>query len=168
MWSYTFTDYEHFTAGTNAVSPRPNWHTENPDVDVVISTSPPLNEQDYNAFNFSLWKQFGTEILIKSNINNWLVCSPGDGSFVDQTSGSVSCKVVKRITGICPDRLPPTRFKRGYSTCGPMFDGGSPNTHSYYFDGCTGINFPTHDPCIQNQDNGLKDVKNPRGNVFIR
>ena len=32
--------------------------------------------------NFSLWKQIGRQILIKSNINNWLVCHPGPGSLV--------------------------------------------------------------------------------------
>ena len=82
VWSYTFTDYIPFTAVTNAVSPRPNWPSGKPDVNVPISTTTPLNEQDYNASEFSLWKQFGSEMLIKSNINNWLVCSPGSGSLV--------------------------------------------------------------------------------------
>jgi len=65
VWSYTFTDYDHFTAGTNAVSRRPNWQSLSCDVNVQISNTPPLNEHDYNTLNFSLWKQFGTEIFLK-------------------------------------------------------------------------------------------------------
>ena len=79
VWSYTFTDYDHFTAGTKVVGRRPNWQSLSFDVNVQISTTPPLNEHDYNAFDFSLWKQFGTEIFFKSNINNRLVCSPDVG-----------------------------------------------------------------------------------------
>ena len=82
VWSYTFTDYNNFKAKTNAVSPRPKWPSGKLDGSVPISTTAPLNEQDYNALEFSLWKQFGSEILIKSNINNWLFCSPGSGSLV--------------------------------------------------------------------------------------
>ena len=168
VWSYTFTDYEHFKAGTNAVVPRPNWRTDNAGVNVTISTTPPLNEHDYNAFEFSLWKRFGTEIFIKSNINNWLVCSPNGGSFVDWRRGSVDCKIVNHITDAeCQDGSPPTRFQPGMPLCGPFFDRG-PWAFYYYFDGCPGNGFPAHDPCGQTQDNGLKNVKNPHGNVFVR
>ena len=52
-------------------------------VDVPVSTIPPLSETDYNAINISLWKQLGRQVLIKSNINNWLICDPVIGSLVD-------------------------------------------------------------------------------------
>ena len=48
VWSYTFANYENFWAYGNAVTPRPNWPT-GPDADVPISTTPPLDETDYNA-----------------------------------------------------------------------------------------------------------------------
>ena len=166
MWSYTFADYDHFTAGTNAVSPRPNWQSLSFDVNVPISTTPPLNEYDYNAFEFSLWKQFGTDVLIKSNINNWLVCSPDVGSFVDWQYGAINCKIARRISeASCEDGSPPTHFDKGVSSCGPLL---RRNGAYYYFDSCSGINFPTHDPCGENNDNGLKNVKNPHGNIFLR
>ena len=127
-----------------------------------------LAEHDYNAFEFSLWKRFGTEIFIKSNINNWLVCSPNGGSFVDWRRGSVDCKIVNHITDAeCQDGSPPTRFQPGMPLCGPFFDRGHWAFY-YYFDGCPGNGFPAHDPCGQTQDNGLKNVKNPHGNVFVR
>ena len=72
VWSYSFTNYSHFNSKSNAITPRPNWPVRS-EVDVPISTTPPLNETDYNAMNFSLWKQLGRQVLIKSNINNWLV-----------------------------------------------------------------------------------------------
>ena len=82
MWSYTFTKYNNFKDKANAITPRPNCSVK-PQVDVPISTTPPLNETDYNAMNLSQWKQLGRQVLIKSNINNWLVCHPGTGSLVD-------------------------------------------------------------------------------------
>ena len=169
VWSYTFTDYEQFTAATNAITPRPNWPTESTQVNVSISVTPPLNEHDYNAFEFSLWKQFGREFLVKSNINNWLVCSPREGSFVDWSRGRVDCKIVKNITeAACQDASPPSRFQMGLPNCGPFLDKGVYSSLYYYFDSCTGRAFPAHDPCGSKQDNGLKSVKNPHGNVFIR
>ena len=90
VWSYSFTNYSHFNDKSNAITPRPNWPVRS-EVDVPISTTPPLNETDYNAMNFSLWKQLGRQVLIKSNINNWLVCHPGDGSLVDWQVGDVNC-----------------------------------------------------------------------------
>lgn len=166
MWSYTFTDYENFWSSANAVTPRPNWPL-GPNANVSISTTPPLNETDYNAMEFPLWRQFGKEILIKSNINNWLVCSPGIGSLVEWEDGNHTCKIVKRVTDTCSDVPPRSYLKTGL--CGPIFrsetDGG---TAYYYFDACTSVLKPAHDPCGSYSDNGLKNVQNPHGNIFVR
>ena len=81
-WSYTFTDYGNFANTSNELTPRPDW-SATADVDVLVSTTPPSHDTDYNAVKFSLWKQLGSEFLVKSNINNWLVCVPGTGSFVE-------------------------------------------------------------------------------------
>ena len=166
VWSYTFLNYNHFTSKSNAITPRPNWKVD-ANVDVPISTTPPLNETDYNAINFSLWKQLGRQVLIKSNINNWLVCHPGSGSLVDWQEGDVSCRIVKHVTDTCKDKLAPGKFSpsKGY---GPMFYtstyfGGT----YYYFDGYTSENWPTHDPCGLNHGNQERNVVNPHGNIFI-
>ncbi|XP_078342422.1 uncharacterized protein LOC144628226 isoform X2 [Oculina patagonica] len=163
VWSYTFTNYSHFRAKSNAITPRPNWPV-NPEVDVPISTNPPLNETDYNAIDFSQWKQLGKQILIKSNINNWVVCDAGTGSLVDWRNGSVNCHIVKRVTDTCkekpaPSSLTPSRY-------GPIF--GTTASLYYYFDGYTGNNWPTHDPCGMNQGNHVKNAVNPHGNIFVR
>ena len=169
VWSYSFTDYDNYRTSQNAVVPRPNWPTNSSDVNVPVSTTPPLNETDYNAMNFSLWKQFGRQFLIKSNINNWIVCSPDVGSLVDWVDGSVVCNVTKRVhVDICPDGPPPSSFYTGFR-CGPSLNGVvSEKMMYYYFEGCTGMNWPTHDPCGKRQDNELRNVETPHGNIFIR
>ncbi|KAJ7377476.1 hypothetical protein OS493_028918 [Desmophyllum pertusum] len=167
VWSYSFTDYDNYITSPNAVVPRPNWPANAPDVNVPVSTTPPLNETDYNAMNFSLWKQFGRQILIKSNINNWIVCSPDVGSLVDWVSGSVVCNVTKHVHYMCPDGPPPSSFTTVFS-CGPCLRGGVGLKIYYYFDGCTGKHWPTHDPCGENQHNALRNVETAHGNIFVR
>ena len=170
VWSYTFTDYSRFTDGSNAITPRPNWPVD-PPVDVPISSTPPLDETDYNAINFSQWKQLGRQVLIKSNINNWLKCHPGTGSLVDWQEGSISCQIVKRVTETCNNTLAPSKFSpsKGF---GPMFYTNSYlewwKTTYYYFEGYTGTHWPVHDPCGTNKGNQVKNVANPHGNIFIR
>ena len=166
VWSYTFTYYEDFSAVGNAVTPRPSWPAYSR-VDVPVSTIPPLDENDYNAIEFSQWKQFGKEVLIKNNINNWLVCSPGKGSLVEWQDGDVICKIVRHVTDTCSDVPPPLKF-RGAGFCGPAFLGQVSGTQYYYFEGCTKEKMPAHDPCSKGQDNGLKNIENPHGSILIR
>ena len=166
MWSYTFTKYNNFKSNANAITPRPNWQVKS-EVNVPTSTTPPLNETDYNAMNFSLWKQLGRQVLIKSNINNWLVCYPGTGSLVDWHEGDVNCQIAKNVTDTCKGTPAPFKFSpsRGY---GPMlYLSGNWDTY-YYFDGYKGNHWPTHDPCGTNKPNQVKNVVNPHGNIFIR
>ena len=147
----------------NAVTPRPNWNVK-AEADVPISSDPPLHETDYNAMNFSFWKQLGRQVLIKSNINNWLVCHPRTGSLVDWQDGDINCRIIKYVTATCRETLAPSVLivSAGY---GPIFL----NTNLYYyFDGYTGHSWPTHDPCGQNWSNHLKGVAEPHGNIFIR
>ncbi|KAL9960595.1 hypothetical protein ACROYT_G034074 [Oculina patagonica] len=168
VWSYTFTNYEDFSDATNAVTPRPSWPVSvNSGANVRISTTPPLNEKDYNAVEFSLWKQLGKEILIKSNINHWVVCSPDTGSFVEWQGGNMICKITKNVTDLCSDEPAPSEFQRDRS-CGPVFKGGKDGKSYYFFDGCTGQTYPIHDPCGQHRNQGLKNVENPHGNIYVR
>ncbi|KAL9960606.1 hypothetical protein ACROYT_G034088 [Oculina patagonica] len=163
VYSYTFTNYVHFQDNSNAITPRPNWPAVSK-VDVPVSTTPPLNETDYNAINFSQWKQLGREILIKSNINNWLICHPGTGSLVDWQDGNISCRVTKHVTDTCNGTAPPWDFKSS-NAYGPRF---RTSANYYYFDGYTRKNWPTHDPCGKNAGNHVKNVIDPHGNIFIR
>lgn len=100
VWSYTFTNYERLGTGANAVTPRPEWPAGS-NVNVPISTTPPSHETDYNAVKFSLWKQLGREFLVKSNVNNWVICSPYTGSLVEWQQGNIICKIVKHVTSTC-------------------------------------------------------------------
>ena len=75
----------------NAITPRTNWPIWfDRYMHVPVSTTPSLNETEYNAVNFSLWKKLGRQILIKSNTNNWLVCDPGNGRMVDWQDGRLA------------------------------------------------------------------------------
>ena len=116
----------------------------------------------------SLWRQLGRQVLIKSNINNWLICLPGTESLVDWLEGNVSCQIVKYVTDTCKDKLAPGKFSpsQGY---GPMFYTSTYfGSTYYYFEGYTLQHWPTHDPCGQNSAKQEKNVVNPHGNIFIR
>ena len=160
VWSYTFTSYSSFTSSSNAVTPRPSWSASR--ANVRVSTTVPLSETHYEAMNFALWRTIGKETLIKSNINNWIACKEGTGSIVQEKKGSITCKLVKQVSKQCAGVVP-----NSYSPYanGPYLNS---NRNYYYFDGYTGNNWPTHDPCGKNQANQLKGVTNPHGNIFVR
>jgi len=162
VWSYTFTDYSSFTSESNAVTPRPTWTTRG--ANTRVSTTAPLSETHYEAMNFALWRTIanGNQTLIKSNINNWIVCKEDTGSIVREKAGSIKCKLVKQVSQQCAGVVPKSLAMDGY---GPVLR--STSTY-YYFDGCATHNIPTHDPCGKNQPNHLKGVANPHGNIFIR
>lgn len=160
VWSYTFTAYSSFTSGGNAVTPRPNWTAKS--ANTRISTTVPLSETHYEAMNFALWRIIGKETLIKSNINNLLVCRDGTGSIVQGKGGSINCKLVGRHSRRCLSAVPKSLVMYA---CGPSLN---LHSHYYYFDSCTGGNWPTHDPCGRNQQNHVKSVVNPHGNIFVR
>lgn len=161
VWSYTFNNYNSFTSSSNAIVPRPNWPVKS--ANVRVSTRVPQTESDYNAMNFNMWKKIGNEVLIKSNINNWIKCKPAAGSLVLWKDGSVNCQMVKLVNNRCTSTLP-TSFKIN-TAYGPYF---SASGLYYYFDGSKSANWPTHDPCGRNRANQLVHVYNPHGNIYIR
>ena len=126
------------------------------------STTVPLSETHYEAMNFALWRTIGKEFLIKSNINNWIACKDGSGSLVMQKAGSLYCKLVKQVSKQCAGAVPKSIVM---DSSGPYLN--SANLY-YFFDGNTGGNWPTHDPCGKNQVNQVKGVVNPHGNIFVR
>ena len=160
VWSYTFTAYSSFTSSANAVTPRPAWTASN--ANTRVSTTVPLSETHYEAMNFALWRTIGKEFLIKSNINNWIACKEGSGSFVSQKTGSLSCKLVKQVLKQCAGVVPKSITMNRY---GPYL---SRRALYYFFDGSTSSSSPTHDPCGRQQANQVKGVVNPHGNIFLR
>lgn len=61
-WSFRYTHYESgFTSGPSALSPRPSWPGNG---DITLSTTPPLNETNYNAMEYQMWRLLaGEEVL---------------------------------------------------------------------------------------------------------
>ena len=110
---------------------------------VPVSSTPSSNETDYNAVNFSLWKKLGRQILIKSNINNWLVSDPGNGSVVNWQDGDINCMIIKYVTNTCKETSAPSFFGSGLGF-GPIFF-----IHSCYYNSnnLTEYDWPVSDPC---------------------
>ncbi|CAH1782010.1 unnamed protein product [Owenia fusiformis] len=164
VWTYTFTNYANFNSDSNAVTPRPSWDdTGYTKANTPASTSPPLSETQLGALEFAKWKQIGREFMIKSNINQWIACTPNIGSFVDWENGSLNCRVVKVVATKCTDVVP-TRISF-WRPKGPVLRASDV---FYFFDTNKGSNWPAHDPCGVYGENHINDVANPRGNVFIR
>ena len=161
VWSYTFTVYSSFRSQANAVTPRPTWTAGA--ATSRVSTTVPLSETHYEAMDFTLWRTIGNQVLIKSNINNWIACKEGSGSIVKHRAGSLSCKLVKQVSQQCSG-IVPTKYV--IYTNGPSLE-SIYRRHYYFFDG-TGATSPAHDPCGKGQANQLTGVANPHGNVFVR
>ena len=162
VYSYTFTDYNNFRAASNAVTPTPNWPSAQP-VEVPISTTPPLSESSLGAVDWNLWKNISEgEFMIKSNINNWIVCQPNGGSIVIKKKGDVSCQNVKNVTMVCNNVKPDYLSWWG----GPTLELN--DEYYYFFDRSKSFEWPTHDPCGKHAENHKKGVKNPGGSIFIR
>ena len=123
VYSYTFIQPVINSVSPNTLRPRPSWpititigtiHSD-------ISTSPPKDETDYAALNFTQWKLIGQEVLSKSNLNHWFACSPGLGNIVQFTFGSLSCRLKKIVSSKCQGTIPnEIQNKR----CGPSFRNG--------------------------------------------
>ena len=160
VYSYTFTNYNSFTSGSNAVTPRPNWPVSN--ANVPISTTPPLSESSLGAVDWNLWKEIGKEFMVKSNINDWVVCQPSGGSIIAKKHGSLVCQNIKNVATSCSGVAPNHISWRSY---GPSLFASS---FYYYFDGYTRGAWPTHDPCGAGHQNHQKGVSNPGGQIYLR
>ena len=160
VYSYTFTNYNSFSSSSNAVTPRPNWPASG--ANVPISTTPPLSESSRGAVNWYLWKNIGKEFMVKSNINDWIVCQPNGGSLVTKTQGSMSCQNIKNVATACSGVVP---YGVRWDSRGPSLRASS---YYYFFDGWTNGNVPTHDPCGRDHTDHKKGVSNPGGQIYLR
>jgi hypothetical protein len=100
--------------------------------------------------------------MIKSNINDWIVCQPNGGSLVTKTQGSMSCQNIRNVATACTGVAP---YRIYWYSRGPTLYASS---YYYYFDGDTGGNWPVHDPCGKVQTNHKKGVSNPGGQIYLR
>jgi hypothetical protein len=162
VYSYTFTNYDDFFDYSNAITPRPTWSSSTADVE--ISTDAPLNETAFGAMNYELWLNIGEEFLIKSNINDWIICQPNGGSLVRGIDGDLSCINIKNVATAC-EGVQPYRITWG-SSCGPRIYA---STTFYRFDGSKQSCYPSHDPCDSGPtQNHKRNVPNPGGKIFLR
>ena len=174
MWAYTFTDFTNFGSGGNAVTPWPT--TPNKGfAEVPVSSTPPRGKDDFNAIDFSLWREIGKDFLVTSNINHWISCRPESGSLVEWTDGSIDCKNIKNVSSRCPGNCPTKiRLLSSYAIC-RLYDAAPPYTptgyrgHFYYFEGHMKYP-PFHDPCSSGSltPGVINPVETPYGNLYIR
>ncbi|XP_046855985.1 intelectin-like [Xenia sp. Carnegie-2017] len=160
VYSYTFTNYQSFTSTSNAVTPRPSWPANG--ATVPVSKTSPLNKTSFGAVDWKLWKDIGNEFLVTSNINDWIVCQPGTGNLATKKDGDISCQNIKNIASACNNNVPSSIR---WLPVGPDL---TASTFYYFFDGSINGNWPTHDPCGQDQQNHKKSVSNPSGSINLR
>ena len=109
---------------------------------------------------FSIWSELGEDFLVKSNINNWIACSPNGGSIAEFKHGSVKCKLVKIIVpGIC-ENVVPHILRIGSGRKGPALGA---RHYYYYFELNNMI-----DSCGLSETNHLKNVLDPSGWIYLR
>ena len=160
VYSYSFTNYNSFGSGSNAVTPSPNWPIAY--VHVPISTTPPLSGSSLGAIDWKVWKDIGKEFMVKSNINDWIVCQPDGGSIVTKKSGGIICQNVKNVATACSGVVPYRVLWYGRGVC------LSTSVYYYFFKTATDRNWPTHDPCGKMGQNHKKGVINPGGQIYLR
>ena len=102
---------------------------------------------------------------MKSNINNWVACSPNGGSLVTLQDGSVKCKLVNiKVPDVCENVVP--HFLVISSTLyGPAIFA---RYYYYYFDVSSAKNFPVADPCGSAGTNHLPNIPVPSGWIYLR
>ena len=117
------------------------------------------------ALHFSKWIELGEDFLIKSNINNWLTCSPNGGSLSGYKHGAVNCKITKVLVPcVCEDVVPHLLLLQS-SLFGPALFA---RAFCYYFDVSSSTNWPVVDPCGTQEQNHLKNVQDPSGWIYLR
>lgn len=142
------------------MSPSPHWPHQ-PYLPVhsylPVSTIPPLDENELGSMDFELWREIGSELLIKSTVNNWLICSENGGSLVEWRQGLITCNVTKvNVERDCEAALPFTFEMHTYS---PGFH--SQNGFYYNFYTRASHHWSISDPCGASSQNQLSNVLNP-------
>ena len=100
--------------------------------------------------------------MVKSNINDWIVCQPNSGSIVTKKDGSISCQNIKNVATACSGVVP---NKINWSSRGLYL---YTSLGYYFFNGDTRQDWPPHDPCDKNKENQKKGISNPGGQIYLR
>ena len=101
--------------------------------------------------------------MVKSTVNDWIVCQPNGGSIITKQGGSVSCENIKNVTTACSNVVPD--FLR-WNVHGPVLRNS--DQAYYYFEGSTDFDWPKHDPCGVGKANHKKGVSSPGGQIYLR
>ena len=156
-------NYNDFAAGSNYIAPSPSWSYA--EKAASVSTTIPLSEDQLGSSAFSNWREFGEDFLIKSNINNWVSCSPNGGSLVKFKHGSVNCNIVKiMVPNIC-EHVVPHILLLSSNLFGPALFA---RDFYYYFEVNSVTNWPVADPCGSTENNHLHDIPIPSGWIYLR
>ena len=161
VYSYTFINYNSFTSSSYSVTQHPSWPA--PDANVPITTTPPLNESSLWAVEWSIWKEIGEEFMVKSNINDWIVCQPSNGSIVAKKEGPISCQNIKNVATACSGVVPGILYYCPRGVCLKHAFG-----HYCLFNAGTDHYCPVHDPCGTSGENHKKGVSNAGGQIYLR
>ena len=105
--------------------------------------------------------------MVKSTINDWLVCQPNGGSMVTKKDGSIICENIKNVATACSGVVP--HNVRWWSS-GPVLEMFHDKTYIYYrFDGDgESATVPIHDPCgTSSTGNHKQGVANPGGQIYL-
>jgi hypothetical protein len=106
-------------------------------------------------------------VLVKSNINHWVTCTPGTGSLVTKINGSMACSIVQLVATACTT-VAPAYLAVDTVAVGLMVSSDPFSTY-YYWEGSTATaNWPTHDPCGNNGTNQVTGVSGPYGSIYLR
>ena len=105
--------------------------------------------------------------MVKSTINDWLVCQPNGGSIVAKKKGFINCENIKNVTKACGGVKPNKVY---WLKTGPGLIISNVTFKYYRFDGdgeSTAV--PTHDPCgTSSKGNHKKGVANPGRQIYLR
>ena len=103
--------------------------------------------------------------MVKSNINDWVVCQPSGGSIVTKKHGSLACQNIKNVATACSGVTPNGIY---WWSRGPTLHASSRYEHYYWFIAATDHRWAVHDPCGTDGENHKKGVSNPGGQVYLR
>ena len=101
--------------------------------------------------------------MVKSTVNDWIVCEQDGGSIVTKQAGSISCENIKNVATTCV-KVVPDSIK--WRCNGPMLR--TPSGIFYSFDGATDKGWPRHDPCGNSAAYHKNGVSNPGGQIYLR
>ncbi len=130
---------------------------------------------DFGAVDYSLWQYLGREILIKSSINDWLVCKAKPNVTIFEPVSKrqnyvyypMSCRNIKDVTPKCdrntPDTLVWTEYGLSLIVLERRFERGT-----FYSWDTERTGWPIHDPCASSRQKHNKVVSEPYGAIFIR